>query len=205
MALISTHVNLIPALYLCRCQEVIVSPVAVVFGTIVIVALVAGGILIVGLIRDLYDLRRRVEEVAASRDLAPRFEAIDLDGQKITSRELEGKRYGLLFLVPASGACSDVLSNLDPVRRRTGELLFAVCRGSEGACRALVENTPTSTSVRMILDADGELHDLFGIDQLPSILAIDEDGRVRSIGKLVNATEVDSLLEETVQLAHITE
>lgn len=179
------------------------SPVAVVFGIIVIVALIVGGVLIVGLIRDLYDLRRRVEEIAASRDLAPRFEAIDLDGQKITSRELEGKRYGLLFLVPASGACSDVLSNLDPVRRRTGELLFAVCRGSEGACRALVEST--TTSVRMILDADGELHDLFGIDRLPSILAIDEDGRVRSIGKLVNATEVDSLLKETVQLAHTTE
>lgn len=171
-----------------------VTSAVLILGVVCLIVLAIGGFLIIGLIRGLYELRQRVDALADERKRAPEFLAYDLAGQRMSSFELLGQPYGLLFVTPFSDASENAIANLASIRDRTGDNLIIVCRGLQANCQDFLGSVGPDT--RTVLDAEGDLHRLFQIEVVPTILVIDEAHRIKTEGKIVPPDDVDALTQQ---------
>lgn len=156
---------------------------------LVLLAVLIEGVLVIGLIKSVYDIRRQIEEIEVERKRVPVFFAHDIAGESVTSSDMIGQPYGMLFITPSSEACHDAITNLAGIKDRTGDDLFVVCQGTRSACRRLLE--PVMSEVRTVLDEGGDLHLLFRVQNHPTILVMDEKHRIKMEGKIVPAEQVE--------------
>lgn len=170
-------------------------PMVALYAIILAVVLIEGA-LIIGLIKGFYDLRRRIDEIMIEKKRAPVFLAYDIAGRRVTSSDLIGQPFGMLFVAPSSDACRDAIANLAPIKDRTGDNLFILCHGSQADCRQLLG--PVGTDARTVVDDEGDLHRLFHVQVVPTILVMDEEHRITTEGKIVPADEVEALTQQTV-------
>ncbi len=86
-------------------------------------------LLVLGLVRSVYDLRRQVGVAVGEPRRAPHFQAPTLDGQVIDTRDIDETPYALLFVTPDCPSCRQAVSSLGPVRKRVGSNIVILCNG----------------------------------------------------------------------------
>jgi peroxiredoxin len=125
---------------------------------------------------------------------APAFTAKDMAGEEITSTELAGQLFGMLFVKAECPLCEQAVLNLEPVNRRAGDNVFIVCKDSPERCRRLTSGTPET--VRVLVDSEGELTDAFDVTSFPMAIVVNKDGRVQAQGQIVEGQELEEILKE---------
>ena len=146
-------------------------------------------LLVLGLIRSVYDLRRQVGVAVGEPRRAPHFQAPTLDGQVIDTRDIDETPYALLFVTPDCPSCRQAVTSLGPVRKRVGSNIVILCNGRpEDAARlaGIVDS-----DVRFALDEGGAVGKAFGITSSPMTVVVDEEGQIRSFGGLMTSDLVD--------------
>lgn len=142
-------------------------------------------LLVLGLVRSVYDLRRQVGVAVGEPRRAPHFQAPTLDGRVIDTRDIDETPYALLFVTPDCPSCRQAVTSLGPVRKRVGSNIVILCNGRpEDAARLarIVES-----DVRFALDEGGAVGKAFGITSSPMTVVVDEEGQIRSFGGLMTS------------------
>ncbi len=142
-------------------------------------------LLVLGLVRSVYDLRRQVGVAVGEPRRAPHFQAPTLDGQVIDTRDIDETPYALLFVTPDCPSCRQAVTSLGPVRKRVGSNIVILCNGRpEDAARLarIVES-----DVRFALDEGGAVGKAFGITSSPMTVVVDGEGQIRSFGGLMTS------------------
>ena len=146
-------------------------------------------LLVLGLVRSVYDLRRQVGVAVGEPRRAPHFQAPTLDGQVIDTRDIDQTPYALLFVTPDCPSCRQAVTSLGPVRKRVGSNIVILCNGRpEDAARLARVVEP---DVRFALDEGGAVGKAFGITSSPMTVVVDEEGQIRSFGGLMTSDLVE--------------
>ncbi len=146
-------------------------------------------LLVLGLVRSVYDLRRQVGVAVGEPRRAPHFQAPTLDGQVIDTRDIDQTPYALLFVTPDCPSCRQAVTSLGPVRKRVGSNIVILCNGrAEDAARLARVVEP---DVRFALDEGGAVGKAFGITSSPMTVVVDEEGQIRSFGGLMTSDLVE--------------
>ena len=140
-------------------------------------------LLILGLVRSVYDLRRQVAVAVGEPRRAPHFQAPTLDGTVIDTRDIARTPYALLFVTPDCPSCRQAVTSLGPVRKRVGSNIVILCNGRlDDAARLARLVDP---DVRFALDEGGAVGKAFGVTASPMTVVVDEEGQIRSFGGLM--------------------
>ena len=131
------------------------------------------------------------DKAAKIGQTAPEFALPDLNGRKINSADLRGKKTMLLFWGTTCGFCQQILEEVRdwerlPAEKRAADLVV-VSRGGER------ENREQNFKSPVLLENDGELMGQFGGKGTPSAVIIDENGKIAS-EVAVGAAEVFALV-----------
>ncbi|HEV2527381.1 MAG TPA: redoxin family protein [Thermomicrobiales bacterium] len=140
-------------------------------------------LIVVGLVRSVYDLRRQVAVAIGEPRRAPHFRAPTLDGGEIDTRQINKSPYALIFVTPDCASCRQAVTRLGPVRKRVGDNIVILCNGDTDRSRdlaALVDPT-----VRFGLDEGGAVGKAFGVTSSPMTVVVDEEGQIRSVGSII--------------------
>lgn len=150
------------------------------------------GLLIVGLIRVVYD-RRSDSSASESQPQrpAPNFSAFGIFGEQVESSNLAGHPYGAIFVLPSCQSCHDAITQIEPVRRRVGKAVLAFCRGAQEDCEAL--SRESAPGVRFLVDEQGDIAKQFGVTRFPTTVIVDDRGMIRMQGTLIRQDELEDL------------
>ena len=140
-------------------------------------------LLVLGLVRSVYELRRQVAVAAGEPRRAPHFRAPTLDGGIIDTRDIAQSPYALLFVTPDCPGCRQAVTSLGPVRKRVGSNIVVLCNGDhDGSARLAGLTDP---DVHFALDEGGAVGKAFGVSSSPMTVVVDEEGQIRSFGGLL--------------------
>lgn len=142
-------------------------------------------LLVLGLVRSVYDLRRQVGVAVGEPRRAPHFQAPTLDGQVIDTRDIDETPYALLFVTPDCPSCRQAVTSLGPVRKRVGSNIVILCNGRPEDAARLARIA--ESDVRFALDEGGAVGKAFGITSSPMTVIVDEEGQIRSFGGLMTS------------------
>lgn len=112
---------------------------------------------------------------------APEFIASELfTGERIASATWRGARSVLVFVSPACSVCEDAAAEMRAFTTKSDMRLVGICRGGPQGCAQFAHaNLP---NVPVLLDNDGAIAQAFRIEQTPTAVEIDEEGRVYRYG-----------------------
>lgn len=142
-------------------------------------------LLVLGLVRSVYDLRRQVSVAVGEPRRAPHFQAPTLDGTVIDTRDIAGTPYALLFVTPDCPSCRQAVTSLGPVRKRVGSNIVILCNGRPDDAARLARLI--DADIRFALDEGGAVGKAFGVTSSPMTVVVDEEGQIRSFGGLMTA------------------
>ncbi len=140
-------------------------------------------LIVLGLVRSVYDLRRQVAVAVGEPRRAPHFQAPTLTGEIIDTRDIARAPYALLFVTPDCPNCRQAVTSLGPVRKRVGSNIVILCNGDADASARLARLV--EPGVRFALDEGGAVGKAFGITSSPMTVVVDEEGQIRSFGGLM--------------------
>lgn len=140
-------------------------------------------LIVLGLVRSVYDLRRQVAVAVGEPRRAPHFQAPTLTGAIIDTRDIARSPYALLFVTPDCPTCRQAVTSLGPVRKRVGRNIVILCNGDADASARLARLV--EPDVRFALDEGGAVGKAFGITSSPMTVVVDEEGQIRSFGGLM--------------------
>lgn len=146
-------------------------------------------LLVLGLVRSVYDLRRQVSVAVGEPRRAPHFQAPTLDGAVIDTRDIAGMPYALLFVQPDCPSCRQAVTSLGPVRKRVGSNIVILCNGQPDDSVRLARLV--DADIRFALDEGGAVGKAFGVTSSPMTIVVDEEGQIRSFGGLMTADLVE--------------
>jgi peroxiredoxin len=114
---------------------------------------------------------------------APAFALEDLNGKKVSSRDLKGSVYVLDFWATWCGPCVASLPKLDELYKSlkdSGLKVFALDQSEEKATVAkfIAEKKMTLTA---LLDSDSKVGQAYGVEGIPTTVVVGKDGRVRKV------------------------
>ena len=156
-------------------------------------------LLVLGLVRSVYDLRRQVSVAVGEPRRAPHFQAPTLDGTVIDTRDIARSPYALLFVTPDCPSCRQAVTSLGPVRKRVGSNIVILCNGRpEDATRLARLVDP---DVRFALDEGGAVGKAFGVTASPMTVVVDEEGQIRSFGGLMTPDLTEPVPEPELVVA----
>ena len=140
-------------------------------------------LIVVGLVRSVYDLRRQVAVAIGEPRRAPHFRAPTLAGGEIDTRQINKAPYALLFVTPDCSSCRQAVTRLGPVRKRVGNNIVVLCNGTADQSREMA--TLIDSDVRFGLDEGGAVGKAFGVTSSPMTVVVDEEGQIRSVGSII--------------------
>jgi hypothetical protein len=156
------------------------------------VLVVLQALILLGLTRAFAEMRGIGEKPSLTGRPVPRFSALDLAGNVISSETISGSPATLLFVSPTCASCRVTLGELRGISSDSSRDLFVVCTGSEDACRELADDYGPIRPV--LLDADGELRLKFGVTGTPMAVRIGTTGVIQSYGEPVRGEELAEML-----------
>lgn len=111
---------------------------------------------------------------------APAFRTRDHREQTFDSSTVSGRSHALLFVSPGCAACTLTLAELKSLAGKARGDVYLVCRGTDDECRALARSG--EDDLPMLLDASGEISDLYRISAVPTAVLIDEHDVIQTFG-----------------------
>lgn len=124
---------------------------------------------------------------------APSFNAVDISGAQVNSRDLAGRLRALLFVSPSCRSCSTTLAEMRAISYKANERLVVICRAGREDCARLAEGH--QLDVQMVADEDDRIGQLFGISSVPTAVLIDQSDRIQSYGHPLRREELEGMLE----------
>jgi hypothetical protein len=165
------------------------APVLIAAG-VLLVAVIWLGLALIGAVREIAELRDRVDTLEASSaspshldgglavgTLAPAWSIATPGGGVASSSAFEGRRHLLVFADATCRACDDVVPELVAAAGRGSVPPLAVIgRGDAGA----IPEPWRAADVRVRIGSErgGEVSDAFGVDVSPFVFVVDEGGSV---------------------------
>ncbi|HEV2474093.1 MAG TPA: redoxin domain-containing protein [Chthonomonadales bacterium] len=123
----------------------------------------------------------------------PAIEGPADSGEWISTRELHGREFAILFLSAGCGPCEALLRDL---RRYAFEQICPVLVVLEsGASEAAAFRRKFKLTSTLILDEAGALRSRLGIDRTPYGFLVDELGAVRMKGVVNDGAQVQGLID----------
>lgn len=120
-------------------------------------------------------------EVKFTNNQLPAFELIDLNGQKITSEDLLGKKVHINIWSTSCKPCIEEFPELNELKmsyEKDGYVFIGIAPDSEKKIKKLLAKRPLN--YRIIPNAQGYLDEL-GIDAFPVNFFVDESGVIRQV------------------------
>lgn len=158
-------------------------------------------LVLLGLVRTVYRLRREGAALASDGDLrghaAPEFSAFDLSGAPIRSTDLAERLSALLFVGPDCGSCGVTLADFDALNCKARGNVIVFCQGVPEECSRLIQTY--RLDVPVVADQDLKISELFRIHTVPTAVLI-EGGRVVRTGHPKHGEELEKLMEKQAEL-----
>ena len=154
----------------------------------------------IGLLRDVTDLRRSLVEAGFRREAplvigsrAPKFSAVDArSGGKITSEILDDRASLIVFISPHCSVCRRLAYSFRSLFARDSFFGVAVCNGDENDCRGFLD--PLGPKASLLVDAQAEISELYGVSSYPVAVVVDAERRVRGYGYPSDARELEEFV-----------
>lgn len=121
----------------------------------------------------------------------PTFAAMTLSGDVFDDAALVGDDTALLFVSPECKSCTATLDELRALQGRTGGRIVLVCRGVSMECQKLAKTFDLNLTV--VVDDDGGLTELFGVNGTPTAVMINPNGVVASYGHPMRGADLERL------------
>lgn len=128
--------------------------------------------------------------------VAPTFQAPDLSGMPIDSKDFAGRLSALLFVSPNCPSCTASLYEMEALSSKAQGSVTVVCQAGHDDCVRLAATH--RLDVRTIADEDEAISRLFGISSFPTAVLINESGHIQSYGH-PKREELEEVLEETTK------
>lgn len=123
---------------------------------------------------------------------APKFSAVDLSGNPVSSELFAGRPTVLLFVSPNCPSCMVTFPELSALASNSERGLFVVCRGTPTQCRKLAVDYDLTLPI--VPDEDAELTRIFGVSATPTAVRISAAGVIESYGEPVRADDLAKLV-----------
>jgi peroxiredoxin len=124
----------------------------------------------------------------------PQFNAVDIRGNRIRSKDLAGQVKALLFVSPDCPSCAVTLGELSALRHKAQGDIVVICRGERNDCAELAARNGLDMTV--LIDKDGEIAQLFPMAGVPTAILLDEKGRIQSYGEPKRGEELAAMLAQ---------
>jgi peroxiredoxin len=168
------------------------------------VVVVLQGLVVVGLVRELSDLRRlamagKLPQRIRIGAQAPRIQGVySRANVSVDSTDLLGWELVVLFLSADCRICRRLADGVRTLGPGPRQRFIAICR-SRADAQPFVD--ALATDVPVLLDEDGSLHTAFGVTGSPVAFVLDGEGRVRGSGSPQHAGELEELIVVSRQAA----
>lgn len=123
---------------------------------------------------------------------APAVVATDIHGDIFARDDWAGRRTALLWVSPDCLSCKLTLPELDALHRKVNGNLLVVCSSVRGRCAQMAEEY--GLNVPVLVDEEGEVGKLFGVDIAPTAVVIDAGGRIEMIGHPLSGDDLERLI-----------
>ena len=157
-------------------------------------------LLILGLLRELAELRRLAEDGRLPQRLplgarTPHLRGSDLrTGTTFDTSLLSGRELVVLFLSPGCRLCWRLADGTRKLPAEPSLSRIAVCHGSAGDCAGFVETL--AGDVPVLLDPSGAMSAGWGVRSTPVAFVLDPEGRVRASGTPRHSGELADLIRQ---------
>ena len=156
------------------------------------------GLVLIGLVRTIYGLRRDGGRPAdGDRDLRgyelPAFTARDLNGERVESWSFGDELTALLFISPSCDSCTLTLAEMEALNVRARGRVVVVCQSTPKDCAELADAHGIRFTV--VPDEDFVISMLFRVNDVPTAVLISEN-RIQSYGHPMRGEEFKAMFEE---------
>lgn len=134
---------------------------------------------------------------ATDEATAPDFVLKSTAGPNLRLSEYRGEVVMLAFWASWCGECRSQLEGFEELHQSYGESGLEVLSISLDSSLSQAANTAASLDVSfpVLFDARGEVGELYEVDDLPLVVYVDREGRVRETVEGYNRSEQDGLTE----------
>jgi methylamine dehydrogenase accessory protein MauD len=166
--------------------------------------LAATAFMLLGLVRNVAELRWRLDEMEAvtprriGRDglrpgtRAPDFDLEDLTGGHLALHQFRGREVFLVFTQPGCGPCDQIVPELPAFQQEGGRKVLIVCNGNFEEVQAWAEHHSTSLSV--LRQSNWDISKRYEIFATPFAFIIDEQGVIVAKGTINTKEHIGFLL-----------
>lgn len=138
----------------------------------------------------------QVQEDPADDRLAPDFVLKSTAGPNLRLSEYRGEIVMLAFWASWCGECRSQLQSFEELHQSYGKSGLELLSISLDSNMSQAESTAASLNVSfpVLFDARGEVGELYEVDDLPLVVFVDREGRLREVVEGYGQTEQDSLV-----------
>jgi len=165
------------------------------------VIVILQGILLLGAVRAIHELRRghvapeATEEPDGERLLnqeVPSFTAVDVSGITVGTEQLRGRSSVVLFVSPNCPSCMLTLDELNAVSAKSNGNVLVVCGADAEDCRALARDYDLTAPV--VADEGATLKKLLDVTSTPTAVLLNAGNRIVSYGHPVRGEELEEMM-----------
>lgn len=166
------------------------------------IVVVFQGLVVLALLRELTELRQKLEAVGLRADdrlpigsPAPDFTAVDVRSKKTVGlRNLKGTGGAILFLTPHCGTCKDLANSMRAPALDGLPPVIVFCQGGDSACARVFEILdPKAYSVHQNAQ---ELASRYRVTGSPTVVLVDEEQKIRGYGHPEHFADLKKLLAQ---------
>jgi peroxiredoxin len=163
-------------------------------------------LVLLGLLRESADNRRKLAGLPAGSPLAsrlelgaeaPDFTSVEAHGGRTVRRaDLAGRRSILLFLSPGCRNCETLAAAIHGIYHKAGGHLYLVCQGTREECIAFLAAHDTGMQLPLLLDPEQEMSVRFRVFGTPVAVLLDADLRIRSYGSPQQPEDLAAMVDK---------
>jgi methylamine dehydrogenase accessory protein MauD len=162
------------------------------------------GLLVLAVLRQLTELRRRMEQGALQDENwlplgspAPEFTGRDMSALNLISNQfLNGQGRVIVFLSPGCTSCKGLAESLESVSGYDSSAITAICNGDTESCEDF--RTRLGASVHLLYDPTNEIGLRYGVSKFPTTVVVDKELKIRAYGHPQSAKDIKQLFERAL-------
>jgi hypothetical protein len=164
------------------------------------IVVVFQGLIVLALLRELTELRQKLEAVGFQQDarlpigtLAPDFTAVDVRSKKTVGlHTLKGTGGAILFLTPHCGVCKDLANSLQTPSLDGLPPIIVFCQGGDSTCARVFERLdPKAYCVHQHAE---EIATRYRVTGSPTVVLVDGEQKIRGYGHPEHLSNLKELL-----------
>lgn len=161
------------------------------------ILLILHSLILLGVVRMVYQLQRAGSASVGEGKEAPKFNTVTVSGHAISSNDFVGRMAALLFVSPSCSACIEALADdMEYLQYKAKGNVIVVCRAACNDCARLIKEY--ELNVPVIADNDEQFSKLFNVSTVPTVVLINENNRIQSVGHPEQVEKKEALVPEPI-------